>query len=169
MQSQRPMTVEPLAYRMVAEDIWPRIVRVLAIVGLVVGISRLFNAVLYLWANGILGPSPFGGSPIAQSPLVVLRILPVFVSGPMIVIAACGMLMNQRWGAQLAVVSEYISLAAFPILLAVIPFQMRGNPPAIFLYQLCSAVSGMMASLAFPILLILILRIHKTVAAQSMG
>src|SRR4051812_8441604 len=80
---QQSMRVEPLGYQqVVGANVWPDVMKALALAVLLAGIGMISSGVTSLWLYGVFGPSPLGGRPyfgnIAE---IMLSVAPTIAIG----------------------------------------------------------------------------------------
>jgi hypothetical protein len=109
---QTPLPVEPLSYEQFATaDADERAIRALAIVGMIVGSSRVGLAFYYAWVYGLLllsPPAPYRALNVSfpQNALMIANSIEGAVVGLLLVIGAAGLFRRQQWGWKLVLMIE---------------------------------------------------------------
>jgi hypothetical protein len=162
--------VEPIAYEsLLADEFQRRVVRAIALVGVIVGFSRALLGLYQGWYYGLFDSS----SPLASANLgpgvresLLISAVQGMLLGATLVWFASRLLAGRAW-AQKAVLMNELCFAGSSFLLSLVRASLQGwnmwslSSGATIAYNLASSaamVVGLGASLAFSLLVILILR-----------
>jgi hypothetical protein len=171
--------VEPIAYESVlADEFQRRVVRAIAVVGIIVGFSRLLLGLYQGWLYGLYGAaSPLGsanlGSGVRES-MLISAVQFMLLGASLAWVAS--KLLTGRARAQQAVLVNELCFAGSALLLSLVRASLQGwdawttSSLANIAYNVASGAAmivGLGTSLAFSLLVILILRRTNPTARGS--
>jgi hypothetical protein len=175
--TQTPLPAEPLSYeQLVAADADTRAIRALAIVGLIVGSSRIGSAFLYAWLYGFLGlprPQPYQSLNMGTiwNAFEVAELLEALVAGVLLAVGAAGLFRGRLWGRNLVLRIELIHLGlrflSAPAQAIVNGPSYYRSGPGFLLSEALGILMGLINITAFSLIAILIL--WRRPRNQSLG
>jgi hypothetical protein len=143
--------------------------RALALAVLFAGIGMIISGLTTLWLYGAFGASPLGGRTSLPSILdILLSVGPMVALGGAFLLCSIATLGGAGWGLtamRVVMIAALVLVAGFATLRAVVGvFSSTGSINSMRTYQAMSAFNYILTQSVLPVLVLLILRIHRRTA-----